>query len=409
MTLWRRSGRLAAALLGAAVLLRGQVSMEQAVGLALANNQELRALRQRIPEARGGVRQAGLRPNPSVDFSVGNGAVVRNPGYWDGAVGYTHTIEMGGKRARLLQVAEADVETARLMVRERERQLRARVQTAYVDALAAERNTATAEELLGLLDQSLRVVTARVEQGEAPALEVSLLKVEIGRARADRVLFAQQRDRALAELRLVTGMGAETLTDGLETADEATGGDAAQRADVELLRQMEKGSEAAVRLERSSAVPDVRAMGKFSYGYDYIQSVLGVPVVDRCPILTVGVSVDLPWKNRNQGNIEAAVARREGVKHQREYQETAAAAEARMARERWRAAGEAVATFEKEVLEQARSNLRVVRGIHEQGELRMLDVINEQRKLTDAQRTYTELLKEKRLALVELEKATGRP
>ena len=399
-----------------------QLSMNQLVEQALANNRDLQALRQRTPEARGARLQASLRPNPTVDLNLSNGAIVRNSGYWDGGIGVSQVIELGRKRERRVEVAESDIRAVDLEIRERERLLRAAVQGACVDALAAARNLQTAQELLKLAEQGAAVVAARVAQGEAAVLDRSLLSVELGRVRADLILFANQRARALTTLRTLTGIAATEpleLAAGLETVQadmvlpgESLPGALANRPDLQLLRQLETGSDASIRLERSLAIPNVTASSKFTYTYDFIQRVnlspgFSVPITDRCPIVTVGISMDLPWRNKNQGNIESAIARRQNVRLRREYQESVVTQEVLAAVERWEASHSAVQLFEKQVLEQARDNLRVVRAVYDQGELRLLDVINEQRKLNDAQRTFTDLLKERLLALVELERATG--
>lgn len=408
--------------LAALLPLFGQLSMEQATSMALEKNRELLALRQRIPEAAGARLQAGLRPNPTLDVSLSNGAIVRNNGYWDGAVGYSQLIELGKKRDRRLEVASSDLKVVELEIRERERMLRATVQSAYVEALSASRNLQTAEELLKLTEQSANVVAARVQQGEAPALDRSLLNVELGRVRADLILFANQRSRALSTIRTLTGMPPQeplSLESKLELepsaiviATEAVQHALANRTDVQLLRQLETSSDASIRLEKSMAVPNLTASTRFSYTYDFIQRVtispgISVPITDQCPILTVGISIDLPWRNKNQGNIETAIARRQNVKLRREYQEQLVSQEVSTAIDRWEAAKSSVQLFEKQVLEQSRANLQVIRGVYELGELRLLDYINEQRKLSDAQRTYTELLKERYLSVVELERATG--
>ncbi len=414
--------RFAAGFLISVLPLFSQMTMEQAISMSMEKNRELLALRQRIPEAAGARLQAGLRPNPTLDVSLGNGAIVRNNGYWDGAVGYSQLIELGKKRDRRLEVAASDFKVVEFEIRERERMLRASVQSAYVEALAASRNLQTAEELLKLTEQSANVVSARVQQGEAPALDRSLLDVELGRVRADLILFANQRSRALSAIRTLTGMAPQaplSLESKLELspsaiviAAEAVQHALSNRTDIQILRQLESSGEASIRLEKSMAVPNLTASARFSYAYDFIQRItispgISVPITDRDPILTVGLTIDLPWRNKNQGNIETAIARRQNVKLRREYQEQLVSQEVSTAIERWDAARSSVQLFERQVLEQSRANLTVIRGVYELGEIRLLDFINEQRKLNDAQRTYTELLKERYLSVVELERATG--
>ena len=56
---------------------------------------------------------------------------------------------------------------------------------------------------------------------------------------------------------------------------------------------------------------------------------------------------------------------------------------------------------------QSQENLRIVRGAFDLGELRLLDVINEQRRLLETERAYTDLLKDANIAMAELERAVG--
>jgi outer membrane protein, heavy metal efflux system len=65
--------------------------------------------------------------------------------------------------------------------------------------------------------------------------------------------------------------------------------------------------------------------------------------------------------------------------------------------------------FDQGVVQQSQENLRIVRGAYELGELRLLDVINEQRRLLETQRAYTDLLRDTNIAIAELERAVGAP
>jgi cobalt-zinc-cadmium efflux system outer membrane protein len=76
---------------------------------------------------------------------------------------------------------------------------------------------------------------------------------------------------------------------------------------------------------------------------------------------------------------------------------------------RYQTARQALAIFDEGVIRQSQENVRILRAAYQLGEIRLMDVINEQRRLVDTQRAYTELLKEARLAEVELERAVGAP
>jgi cobalt-zinc-cadmium efflux system outer membrane protein len=59
------------------------------------------------------------------------------------------------------------------------------------------------------------------------------------------------------------------------------------------------------------------------------------------------------------------------------------------------------------VVGQSNKNLAVVREAYQLGQLRMMDVLNEQRRLTDSELTYLDARVEVARALGELERVTG--
>lgn len=397
-------------------------TFDDLIQMALASNRDIAAQRQRLPEAKGALRQAGLRLNPEIDTSFGSGAVVGSSGLWSGSVGISQTFELGGKRQRRVELAGSELKGVGFAVQERERILRLEVRGAYIEVLAAARNLATAKELLNLIDDELRLVSARVKQGESPPLEQSLLRVEANRIKADVRLFDGQHDRALMTVKQLVGI---PLTEPLSISGELTTvtspqlalQDALQQAlanrpDLMALRQAEQSGDAAVRLEKSRAVPNLTGFTRFNYDYDRfpqfgLNSGSVVPIIDRDRILNVGVSIGLPVRNRNQGNIESAIAQREAQKLRRQYQEQVVTREVEAALNRLNAAMEASKLFDQGVIQQSSDNLRIIRRAYQFGELRLLDVLNEQRRLIDTQKTYTEILKENQLALAQLETAIG--
>jgi len=395
------------------------------VELALSRNPQLLAARQRLAEAQGLLRQAGLRPNPAVDISAASGDLLNSSGERDVSIAYSHTFELGGKRERRVDVAQRGVELARSEVANRERLLAFEVRFRYAEALAAIRNLQNAEELLRLTGQSFDLAKARAEAGEGAPLEQGLLRVEVNRMTSDRLVFASQVERSLLEAKLLAGLpldqdlhlaGSLDAQNELPALQNAVEIALSRRPDLAVARVQEKLAEAELQLARSSGTPDLVARG----GYSHVQSrfdQLGfsgpggslVPLQDRDNMLIGGISVLLPLADRNQGNIEAAVARQRAAQLERESLERIVRQEVLAAVSRLTAARRAIELFDSGVIGQSQENLRVVRGAYDLGELRLLDVLNEQRRLTETQRAYTELLRDAFAADAELKKAVGEP
>lgn len=400
-------------------------SLEELVRTALARNPDLLAARQRLAEAQGLLRQAGLRPNPSLDVSVANGDVLNSRGERQFELGYSHVFETGGKRNLQVDAARLRAEVVRLEIADRERLLRADVKARYVEALAAMRNLGNARGLLELTRKGHELALARTREGEGSPLEQGLLQVEVNRIDSDRLLFESQVERAVLDLEFLAGMDAggsllvtERLAPPLVTIEpeRAVEQALAGRPDLQAARIEESLAGAESAIARAEASPNVVATGRYQHTrsrfdqYGFAQP--GGPITplrDRDNVMTVGISIALPVRNRNQGNIEASVARARAARLRRDALERSVRREVRAAVNRYEAARRALRILEQGVVEQSSENLRIIRGAYELGELRLLDVINEQRRLLEAQRGYTELLRDTNAAVAELERAIGRP
>ncbi len=394
---------------------------------ALERNAGLIAVRQRLREVQGLLRQARLLPNPGLDISYGRGSVLGSPGEEEFSIGYAHTFLLGGKRARRVEVARILADMARYEVADAERRLIADVRATYVETLAAIRNVQTIEELLTVNGRAVALVRLRVAHGESPRLDETLLQVEMNRLRADRARLQSQVMRQILRLKQLVGMNPDDplrIRGQLQLPDTWSHDVSEQtliryaleqRPDLRIARLNETLAEAELRLARAEAYPDLVGFIRYTRSRARFDA-LGlnaqgqrVPLVDTDHILTFGIAINLPLWNRNQGNIEAARARLHAARQQRAYLEQIIAREVTAAWTRFRAASRALRIFDREVLRQARENFRIVRAAYELGELRMLDVITEQRRLIQVQREYTDVLKEFHLARIELDRVLGAP
>ena len=105
--------------------------------------------------------------------------------------------------------------------------------------------------------------------------------------------------------------------------------------------------------------------------------------------------------------MQAAAARASGARLRREYLERNIPLELEAAYQRWSAANESLKTLQSGVLDPSAANLSVIREAYKLGQLRLLDVINEQRRLVDAQMQYIDVQADAARTWAELERAAG--
>jgi cobalt-zinc-cadmium efflux system outer membrane protein len=398
------------------------ITQADLVRRALAANRELAAARLDLERGRARLRQAGLRPNPTIDLEQRTGRLTGSPDERELTVGMALPIEVGGQRQRRIDVAEAELAVTEAEVADRERQLAHDVTMAYVDALAAGRELRIMADVQELDAQTTRAVRARADAGDAPAIELSLLLTEVERLRARRALVEGRRDASLIALgRLIGAPSTETLvvepaagsvpidiTKAPTTLAEAIDMAVQRRPDLRVARLEQLAAEAGVRLARAQGSPDVTVSGRFidTRSANKLPSPL-VPVADQNRLVAFGVSVGLPFFNANQGaRAEATIVVRQ-AQMRREFVEQIVRAEVTSAFRRLEAARAAVAVFEQGVLTRSSENLRLMRAAYDLGEFRITDLITEQRRLLDSQREYTDALVEGYRALVDLYAATG--
>ncbi|HKV35086.1 MAG TPA: TolC family protein [Pyrinomonadaceae bacterium] len=396
-------------------------SSNELVRRALASNGELAAARLEIERARGRLRQAGLRPNPTLDFEQTTGRYTGSTGESETSVGLAVPLELGGKRRKRIELAQAEFEAVEAEVADRERRLTNEVLALYSEVLAAIRELGTLEELNNLDLQTTRFVQAQVNEGETAPIELNQLRVEVERLRSRRALVEGRLQSTMLRLKSLTGVAPQELLRLREniaapslpappgSVDAAVDIALRTRPDLRLARLNEEVAQAGLRLTRAQGVPDVTPFTRFSYGRSVFDDTPVGVLRDRDKLLTVGVSVEIPVFNRNQGlKTEASVAISQAQKR-REFMEAIVQAEVQSAFARYEAARAAVSTFEQGVIPRSAENIRTIRAAYQIGAFSITDLLVEQRRLVDAQREFTDALVEQYRALADLQAAIGVP
>src|SRR3989338_10281156 len=135
-----------------AVLARGQTGVSalgaaDLVEIAIQRNREFLAVRQRIAETQGLLRQAGIRPAPALEIEESTGRPLGSRGEGAFSAGYFHTVETFGKRAKRLAVAQKSTDVADAELAERLRLLVFDVKVRYAQAVTEQQKLETIQRL----------------------------------------------------------------------------------------------------------------------------------------------------------------------------------------------------------------------------------------------------------------------
>jgi outer membrane protein TolC len=223
-------------------------------------------------------------------------------------------IETAGKRGYRIERAEALASAAQLALDQAAWQVRARVRAQLLDFVVARERVAQLTQQLAREQEVVTLLEERVRLGAASQAELAPARLAALQSSAD--LAEAERQRAEAWARLAEALGVPTRAlQGIEidysVDTDLEGGVLAGLAPAEIRHQGLKNradlkaglaeyeaTQSALQLEIARQYPDLR----IGPGYEYDQGLNKWAVV--------GVSVELPVMNRNEGPIGEAEARR---------------------------------------------------------------------------------------------------
>ena len=247
-------------------LARPPLTLARALEMAGASAPSLDAASAERRSADAARTVAGLRPNPSITLEAENVAgsrLFRGVNSVEATTSLSLPVELGGKRAARIAVADAQSGRAAVQSAVAQADLRFAVTQAFVDATAAERRLATAREQQRIAGDAEHAASVRVRAGRASPIEEQ--RAGVVRIQADAALERAARQIETARFVLaqrirqaVTGPLDGGWFDGvvarrgpmLAMPSEDTLALAAARADVST-------ATARVTLARSRRVPDL--------------------------------------------------------------------------------------------------------------------------------------------------------
>lgn len=359
-----------------------------------------------LDEARGTLEQAGTyRHNPAVAASAGRARAAGST-YYDFEVSVSHGIELGGKRGARRSAATAERDAAAERVTAVRAALRAEVRRAFHAALVAQARIQVTAAAETWAREFREAALERMRLGAATQTEVNVAVANLGRAVAARktadrdLLLARQ---ALGEALGVTGADLEpsgalpAFPEPPADEQRLVAAALAARRDLAAADRGRSAQRAEVALEDALAVPDPEL------SVSWVRS-----AVEDSHAVVVGLRVEVPLWNRNQGARRAARAALKRSTLEVDAFRTRVEREVRTTLHRYRAAAEAVAAFDQQVLAGLGENLALARETLAAGKLGLLEVNAVRRDLVESQLAYLDATAEAVEAQAALEGARGR-
>jgi outer membrane protein, heavy metal efflux system len=357
-----------------------QVTLDEALQLALKQSPTLMAQQAALFSTKAGETTAALRPNPTMNFL----AEQLQPGQSQQDAQYTvsvgQPIELGGKRQRRIDSARAATQVATYQLDDARRQVVLQVKSAFAGVLIARQQLALAEANLKTLDDTERIQGLRAEKGDISELE--LLRIQVQRFTFARDAADARQALAAARIALRTAAGSVNIAEDFEVVGDLDFKEVSLDRALLVQRALDNRPDLrAADADRLRARADHR-LARANAWWDI------TPLIEYQrigPDNTIGVGLSFPLRifDRNQGEIartQAEITRVDAVREATALQVLAALDTDRQAALIQR---ERVISLRDVYLPKATRARDTVEYAYRRGGQSLLDFL-------DAQRTYRE-------------------
>lgn len=254
--------------------------------------------------AKAGEITAGQRPNPTLNFGLGRDKTLTHPFLFD--LGLNLPIETGNKREIRVEQAKYLSSAAVYQIGAAVWQIRSRVMHALIDMDSAQALVAFYKKQADSLKVVLDVFDVRAAQGQIPSVTASQTRISYQQA----VLSEKEAEKLLSEARatLSAAMGVPVMA--LQKIDIDTSflnappkdmpfsPETALKQNNALLASLAEynAAHSALQLEIAKQIPDLNIGPSYEWTGDGNK-------------LTLGISLNLPIFNNNEGPIAEAAAK----------------------------------------------------------------------------------------------------
>lgn len=386
---------------------------ESAVVTAVANNRDLIAARFAIRQAEGRLKQAGLWPNPEFEVGGKDDRAFANAGEYDFATGFKQRFPITGRLTKAKAVVRVDVAMAMAEVRNQERLLAGEVLGLTRELLVTHEKLQANEEIQSVIQKVIEVSEKRLKVAEVSVADVNTAKLELQKLTLMQAVLGNQQEVASTALNRLLGREPKTPLQILGTV----GAEFDTNNFVELSRQAlarrPDRQLAALGIDRAGAEIKLARAEKWedwTVGFDYSRSVgkFDAPIGTKTDnFLGVGVSIPLPFWNRNQGRISETQATQQRAEAELKALDLRIAVETQTAENQMRRLLNILRQYHDESLKLAEENTALLQKGYADGLVNITAVVQAQQQFIELRLNYLETLADFQRALTEWQTATA--
>jgi cobalt-zinc-cadmium efflux system outer membrane protein len=403
---------LALASLARAQVAPQQISLDQAIDLALAHSHNLKAARTQIGQNKAQEITAALRPNPSLNwdalyFPIFNPSdftadTINSLSEFD--VGVSYTIERGKKRQRRIDAAKDATAVTRDQVSDAERMLIFNVAQQFIQAQLAQSTLDFALQDFDSFQQTVRIGEEQYKVGDISEGDLLKIKLQLLQFQTDVSSSRVAKIQALASLRQLLGFDAVPADFDVTgdfnyqplkvNLDDLRAQALKSRPDLLAATEGVRAAQSQINLAKANGKVDLTATGTFTHVSD--ESLVGA-----------AFSIPLPFFDRNQGEIARTRFAKTQAEEQAEATSDAVLTDVRNNYEAFKTNDEIVLLYTSGYLKEAQDSRDISQYAYKRGAASLLDFLDAERSYRATQLSYRQALANYLVSVEQLKASVG--
>lgn len=386
-----------------------ELTLADAIDVFLQQNLAIVAARYEIETADAEKLTARLRPNPEFDASFDDLPLdFSGPFFREQEISYgiSQTFELGGKRRKRINAANANAELARANFQVTMWQLTNDLKRKFYTVVLAEDLLKLAEDNEKTFGEILKHSTELVQQGEIAGLD--LRKIEVEKLKFDTDVASSRRDYevALRDFRVTLGGDYRsrdvTVSGTLDykayqfVLAELRDKSLASRPDLKAAQISEFAADSDIKLQDAQRIPNLSV----GVGLKRI-------VVDN--LYSFGLGITLPIFDRNQGERVKALIQKKRAQNDQKILTNTVLSDVDKAMASFEAQKRRVELYNSGVLSKVEEIQSLTEFSFKAGESSVLDLLDAIRTRRETLANYYQTLADYQTALLDLELATATP
>ncbi len=384
------------------------ITMADAVRIALAYNQTLRAQRTNIEQSKAGEVTASLKPNPTFSTLIDTIPVFSPQMIRLGTQIYSedlsYTVERGGKRQKRVEVAKDNTDVSVKTVADNERQLKLQVSQAFINTLLAKSVLQLAKDDLANFSEEVDLNHARMVAGDLA--EGDYLKISLQKLQFEQDVFAGELGLVQARATLRQLLGYQSVAENFDVS----GSLAHIKAEVPL-EDLEKQA-LANRPDLQAAHTGVKLANdtvSLAFGNRARDWTWSGDYTNQGSINGVGaaLSFEIPIHDRNQGEIARSQVAVRQAEETEDATRVSVLTDVVNAYYGLKSDEEIVTLYESGYLDQATQSRDISNYAYARGAATILDLLDAERSYRATQLAYRQAMAAQMIAIQQVNLAVG--